>query len=67
VWKSFFLLAGALLFDEKIYQSGAKAVFLTLVAHPNLPPVIIFGLHIFRRPVCRTTGRLDDTSRPPKN
>ncbi len=41
VSKSFFLLEGALLFDEKIYQSGAKAVFLTLVSHPNLPPDII--------------------------
>jgi hypothetical protein len=35
-WKSFFLLAGSILFDENIHQSGAQAVFLALMADPKL-------------------------------
>jgi hypothetical protein len=34
VWKSFFLLDGALLFDEKLCLNGAQVVF------PNHPPYI---------------------------
>jgi hypothetical protein len=57
----FFPIDGRSLFDEKIFRSGAKAVFLTLVAHPKPTSSSrhkMYGFHIFWRPVCRTRGRL---------
>jgi len=50
VWKTFFLLAVALLFDEKkIRRCGAQAVFRTLLWDPKHN---VYGSRIFWRPVC---------------